>query len=260
MYNVRAGRALVAALMAAAMAGCGGEGEDGGGGPTQDADAAGLYEGSMVLDGTARTFRVAVAPDGRFAGGISAMTGGSNSRVMSGTGVADGDTFTATGWAYAPGIAPFAAGGTTASLTIGNGLIDEGVRLQGDYAAGGESGSFTVQYRAEMTGRGSLLSRIAGTYDTYPAPPVPAQGYVVTIGTTGQLQLAGNGCTGMGQVSIQDPDVNVYSVDFTLSGCLAGVGFSGIASLEDGPTGTNNRVILFALSGQMPFGFTGLKQ
>lgn len=256
-----AGVAL-AGMIAVALQGCGGGDEEE---EPPDADAAGLYQGSMMVDGTTRNFIVAVAPDGTFAGGFGASAAGAgNSRVLVGTGFPDGNTFTASGSAFAPPGAPFTAGGTVAALTISNGLIDEGVRLQGDYAAGGESGNFTVQYRTEMTQRGALLSRIAGTYDSYPPAATPEQNLVMTIDSTGAFTLAGGGCTntGTGQVSIQDADVNVYSIQLAPNGCLPFATYTGVASLEDAEGGTNNRLILFVAtpSRSASFGYGGLRQ
>jgi hypothetical protein len=257
MDSRRLAGAMLAGMIAVALGGCGGGGgED----EPEDADAGGLYAGTMNLDGTARTFNVAVRPDGVFVGGFSAAPGGTNSRVMYGVGVADGDDFTATGTSYAPAGAPFSAGGTVASLSITNGAIDEGVRLQGNYAAGGESGNFTVNYRAEITGRGALLSRIAGTYASNPAS---AQNVTVTITGTGAVTLAGNGCTGTGQINILDPAVNVYSIDLVISTCSANVPVSGVASLEDAPAGGTNNFLLFlaaTASQSNAYGFSGTRQ
>jgi len=266
MVSMRMAGALLAGMVAAGLSGCGGgdDGGDDGGGPQtpDDADAAGLYEGSMLLDGTSRNFVVAVAPDGTFAGGFGAAPGGTNPRTLYGNGVANGNAFTATGTAYAPQGAPFTAGGTTAPLTISNGLIDEGVRLQGNFVAGGESGNFTVNYRPEMSGRGALLSRIAGIYNSYPVPPPGAVGLTLNIDAMGAFTLSGGGCTATGNVSIQDPDVNVYSVTLNAAGCLPGVNYSGLMTLEDGPTGMNNRPVMFVVtpSQGMSFGFTGLRE
>lgn len=262
-HDVRHVQRPLACLAMLVLAACGGGEEDEGGGPepTEDADAAGLYQGSMLLDGTSRNFMVAVAADGTFAGGFGAAPGGTNPRQVFGNGVADGNAFTATGTAYAPQAAPFTAGGTTAALTITGGTIDEGVRLQGSYAAGGESGFFTVDYRAEMTQRGALLSRIAGTYNSFPAPPAPAMSLTLVIDTAGGLTLSGGGCTATGQVSIQDPGVNVYSIVLNAPGCLSGVNYSGLATLEDGPTGTNNRITLFVTTASqaLSFAYGGLR-
>jgi hypothetical protein len=259
MVSRRWAAAALAGMVAVVLQGCGGGDEE----EARDADAAGLYQGSMLLDGTTRNFVVAVAPDGTFAGGFGASTAGAgNSRVLFGTGVADGNAFSATGTAFAPQAAQFTAGGTVAALTISNGIIDEGVRLQGAYAAGGESGNFTVDYRTEMTQRGALLSRIAGTYDSYPPAATPAQNLVMTIDSSGAFTLATTGCTGTGQISILDADVNVYSVQLSPNGCLAFPTYTGIASLEDAEGGTNNRLILFVATPtrSASFGYGGLRR
>jgi hypothetical protein len=268
MVSMRVASALLAAMVAAGLSGCGGGDDDGdvggGGGPPtpDDADAAGLYEGSMLLDGTSRNFVVAVAADGTFAGGFAAAPGGTNARTLYGNGVANGSAFTATGTAYAPSGAPFTAGGTTAPLTISNGIIDEGVRLQGSYTAGGESGNFTVNYRQEISARGAQLSRIAGTYTTFPAPSAGGLSLTLTIDTMGAFTLSGGGCTATGNVSIQDPDVNVYSVTLNAAACLSGGTYSGLMSLEDSSPGMNNRPVMFVVtpSQGMSFAFAGLRQ
>jgi hypothetical protein len=251
------GRHALAGMALLALAACGGGGDDMEE-PEVDAYPAGLYEGTMTLNGTSRVFRVAVRPDGWFAGGFAAAPGGADSRTLFGTGVVDGNTFTATGTATAPGAAPFPAGGQSGSLTIANGVVDEGVRLQGSYAAGGESGNFDVQFRTEMTGRGALLSRVQGTYVS--AAPPGGSSVTFAINVAGAIQVSGNGCTGTGTVSILDPGVNVYSITLSLSGCVPAQNYSGLAALEDGGTGMNNELILFAWSaGNFPFGFTGVK-
>lgn len=249
------GRRALAGMALLALAACGGgdDMEE----PEVDAYPAGLYEGTMTLNGTSRVFRVAVRPDGKFAGGFGAAPGGADSRTLFGTGVVDGNTFAATGTALAPGAAPFPAGGQSASLSIANGVVDEGVRLQGSYAAGGESGNFDVLYRTEMTGRGALLSRVQGTYVS--AAPPGGSSVTLAISGSGAIQVSG-GCTGTGTVSILDPEINVYSIDLSLSNCVPPQSYAGLAALEDGDTGMNNELILFAWStGNAPFGFTGLK-
>ena len=86
---------LVLSMVSVSLVSCGG-GEDEEELAPDDADAAGNYQGTMLLNGTTRSFLVAVAPNGAFVGGIGASANG-NSRTIIGTGMADGNGFTATG-------------------------------------------------------------------------------------------------------------------------------------------------------------------
>ena len=75
-------RALMLSVAAVSLASCGGGEEDEEIGPPEDADAAGNYQGTMVLNGTTRNFLVAVAADGAFTGGIGAASGSPSQRAI----------------------------------------------------------------------------------------------------------------------------------------------------------------------------------
>jgi hypothetical protein len=251
-------------MLLSVLAACGGGEEEPDPGE-EDADATGIYQGTMMLEGTNRNFVAAVAADGVFVAGIGPATGMTNSRTMIGMGAVNGATFDAVGTAYAPAISPFANTTTRAALSIDDGTVIEQVQLGGTYAAGGESGTFTLNYRTEMSLRGAQLSRIAGTYTLYPAPPSQDQNASMNIDATGVMGFqAGSGCAGTGNVTIPDPAVNVYRFTLTLSGCpgMAQFTVGGLVTLEDSPLGgMNNRVIMFGATSarDIPFGFTGVK-
>jgi len=254
--------ALVLSMASASLVSCGG-GEDEF--APIDADAAGNYQGTMLLNGTSRNFLLAVAPNGSFVGGIGASANG-NSRTIVGTGMADGNGFIAMGAAYAPSAAPFPAGTPNiATLNITNGTIVEHQQLSGSYSAGGETGTFTLNYRADLTNRGASLSRLAGTYNLLQSGP-SVIGAVITITTAGAITYGTTpaGCTGNGGIVIQDPTVNVYDFILDLGACGNVPAFTagGLLVLDDAAAGgSNNMVVMFGTSStrSLVWGFTGTK-
>lgn len=261
----RALRALLLMLCASALLAC-----SGGGGDDEededeldlpeDADATGLYNGTIVLGGVTRNMTVAVAPNGEFNGLIAATAGNPNQRFLLGSGSANGNAFTASGTAFASIGGEFPAGGIVASISITSGVITEHVQLTGSYAAGGESGSFTLSYNSGLTNRGASLARLAGTYSTL--PPQPAA--TVSVQNTGAFTFANaGGCNGTGNFTIQDPSVNVYSFTIDVT-CVSTPPYTarGLTVLDDAPTGgSNNMLVMFGASAlnEHRFGFAGAK-
>lgn len=264
-FSVPFTRALLVSVTAVSLACCGGGGDDEDLGPPEDADAAGNYQGTMLLGGTSRNFLVAVAPDGTFVGGIGASANG-NSRTIIGTGMPDGNSFTATGTAYAPTTAPFPTGNPSiAALSVTNGIIVEHQQISGAYSAGGESGTFTLNYRSDLTNRGASLSRLAGTYNLLQSGPSVINA-VITITAAGAITYGTTpaGCMGNGGVVIQDASINVYNFIINLGACGNVPAFTagGLLVLDDAAAGgTNNMVVMFGTNNtrSLVWGFTGTK-
>ena len=92
----------------------------------------------------------------------------------------------------------------------------------------------------------SSLTTVAGDYDDF--------GQVVSVGSDGSIfqQDANTGCTMNGQVSIVDPQYNVYRVSFSYANCqgayapVNGSRFSGLA-LYDNTLATH--WIIFGVTG-----------
>jgi hypothetical protein len=261
-------RALLAGLSVLSLAACHGGGDDDEepalGGVAEDADATGIWAGSVTIAGATRTFRVVVAPNGDFTASIFPTTPTSgNGRTIIGSGDTSGTALTASGTAFAPPTGLFPNGNAIAQVSVTNGSVTEGSTMSGTYSAGGESGPFTLTYQTALTSRGALLSRVAGTYSLFP-PPTSGLNAVLTVQSTGIADFqASTGCVGNGSLGILDPAVNIYSVSFTLANC-GGPTYTatGLAVLDDGPNGgANNMLALFAAGPQheRPFGFLGTK-
>lgn len=264
MFAVNGITRVLLVSMSLILVSCGG-GEDEEELDPVEADASGLYEGTILLNGSTRVMLAAVAADGAFTGGIAAAAGAGNSRTFIGSGTANGSSFSATGNAYAPGTGPFPAGGQRAVLAF-SGTIAEGVQINGSWSAGGENGTYTLNYRAALTNRGAQLPRLSGNYNLYVPPgTVTIQNAVVSVTSTGTMtyQTTPTACGGTGNVTIQDPSINVYNFTMTLSSCGPPTfTVNGLLVLDDAPAGgTNNMVVMFGTTaaGDLPFGFTGTK-
>lgn len=257
-------RMLAGMTMAALLVACGGGDEESAPEP-DEASAAGHYLGTIPLNGSVRAFSAVVASDGTFTGTIAPSTsGGPDLRVFIGTSVSSGNGFAATGTAYAFLGGAFPAGGFSAALTLTNGTLVERQQLTGTYSAGGESSAFALSFHAELTDRGALLSRLAGTYN-WPSPGPTGLTAAMTFTSTGAMTYQTSaGCSGTGSVTIQDPAINVYNFSIDLGACgpVAAYTAAGLLVLQDGPGGgVNNLVSLFGtdVSRSPMFSFSGIR-
>jgi hypothetical protein len=245
-------RAALVCLLTLSLIACGGGGgdddeEDDPIGGVEDADASGLWLGTLTLGGTARTFRVLAAPSGQFVGLIFASAAGAtDSRTLIGTGDATGNQISGTGTAFASAASPFPNGSPIAALTISGGQVTERVSLSGTYAAGGESGPFTLSYQTALTDRGASLATVAGTYTLLPTPSGATA--TVTINSAGAATYnSSSGCVGNGNFAVLDAALNMYSWTLAITSCpsIPDSSPSGLAILDDYNGAQGNLLAMF---------------
>ncbi len=231
--------------------------------PTGDANAAGLWQGTFTADdGATRGFGVIVAPDGQFAGIVASS--GINGRLVIGTGDTTQNAFSATGTVFAQaGQAVLPNGQASDPLTLSSGSVVELSSLTGDYAGGGESGSFVLGYDG-ATSLGASLTAIGGVYSIYP-PSAGAVSATLSIDGNVLAFATDGGCNGAGTITIIDPALNMYSWSMLISTC-SGVPdhtLSGLATLSDNPRGGNaNLISLYGATAarDLSFEYRGYKQ
>lgn len=255
-------QALVLSVAALPLVSCGGdEGEEV---IPEDAEAAGIYFGTVNLNGISRSFQVVVAADGVFTGTIGSISVTSGDpRLLIGRGLSDGNGFSATGTVFAASAGAFLPGAAS-TVNVTNGVIVEHQQMTGTYAAVTEAGAFTLNYLTELTNRGAMLSLLAGTYNL-PLPAPNGATATLTIDSAGAVTYqTSTGCSGSGNISIQDPSINVYDFSISVGGCVAysGIAFAGLMVLQDASAGArNNLLVMFGAdqSRSRFFAFTGVK-
>ena len=257
-------RMLFLALLMTTVAACRGGGDDDddddGGGST-DADAVGLWTGTVNRVGAQNAFAVIASPTDEFVGVVISTTG--TGRLLIGTGDVTGTTLTASGTIFPAAGSTMPNGQSVANVTIPTGTVTQRVSITGAYSGGGETGVFTLNYDPK-TSRGASLPAVAGTYTS--TGPTPSQSASLTITSLGSLTYAtGAGCNATGTFAVPDAGYNVYT--FTLNagvcGTVPAATFNGLATLDDNPAGgTNNLLRMFGATTPtrtLPFGFVGNK-
>ena len=227
-----------------------------------DADDAGLWQGTFSsADGTERAFGVIVAPNGQFAGIVASS--GVNGRLVIGTHDTTLNVFTATGTVFAQaGQALLPNGEASDPLTISDGNVAAHSSLTGDYAGGGESASFALQYD-DLTSRGASLAAISGVYSVYP----PSQGgpmITLTVNGNALTFATDGGCNGAGTIEVIDPALNMYSWSMLIGACggAPDQDLAGLAALVDNPRGGfANLLTLYGATagGELSFEYRGYK-
>jgi hypothetical protein len=262
-------RALFLALLTATtLAACGGGGDDDededddDSSFDDDADAAGLWGGTVNRIGVANPFVVIASPNGDFIGVVISTTG--TGRLLVGTGTVNGTALNATGTIFPGTSGAMPNGQPVANVTLPAATVNEYVSMSGSYSGGGEVGIFTLNYDLTKTRRGASFTAVGGTY-TFTGP-TPTQSASLTITGTGTATYStGAGCNGTGTFTIPDAAYNVYSwtLNVGVCGTAPAITFGGLATLDDNPTGgTNNLLRMFgakALTRDVPFGFVGNK-
>lgn len=218
--------AVLAIGWAVVLASCGGGSGDGGTTPPpppppQPTDAGGIWEGTAVTGDLTLDVVGIIAEDGegRF------VDENGTQYVIDTLGGNDGDvslTFTA----FAQVGFTFIDGSTIATGTLA-GSID-GTSFSAEYdLSTGESGTMTLGYDP-LYERDSSLDKLTGLWDE--------EFGVMSFDTFGGFFMQDTfGCVFEGQVSIIDPDFNVYSLAMSVSSCGAGVDgqYSGLGILAD---------------------------
>jgi hypothetical protein len=276
LTDPRRRRALFLALLTTTLAAChsgGGDDDDeddsgdngGGGGLADDADASGLWLGTVNrMGGTQDPFAVIASPNGDFVGVVISATG--TGRLLIGAGSVVGTTLNASGTIFPGAGGSMPNGQPVANATIPSAVVAEHVSIRGSYTGGGEVGIFTLNYDGAKTARGAALATLAGTYTTYPAATTAgAPNWTITIQSGGVATFAtSTGCNGTGAFAVIDAATNVYSWTLDVGACATAPAsvFRGLATLDDNPTmGSSNLLRMFGatLARDLPFGFVGSK-
>ena len=134
--------------------------------------------------------------------------------------------------------------------------------LTGDYAGGGESASFALQYD-DLTSRGASLAAISGVYSVYP----PSQGgpmITLTVNGNALTFATDGGCNGAGTIDVIDPALNMYSWSMLIGACggAPDQDLAGLAALVDNPRGgfANLLTLYGATAGaELSFEYRGYK-
>jgi hypothetical protein len=250
----RALPSLLLSLFSVGLAACGGGGDDDEEEEVEDESAVGLWNGTYRLTGgPTRTFNLIAAPSGQFAGAISPTNATSNDwRFLVGTGDVAIAQLLASGALYsAPGFL-LQNGAATAALAAFSGVVAERVSLTGSFTAGGESGTFNLNYNG-ATDRPASLSLVQGVYAT-----VNSQG-TIAITSAGQVTFnSTSGCVGNGTISTISPSLNMYSWSLTISNCASAGSPSGLATLADFNNVQSNLLVMIGAQAA-PFYFVGSK-
>jgi hypothetical protein len=247
----------VAALSLAACSSGGDDDDDDEFDPPDDADASGLWFGTVAQVGGPLPFAVIAAPNGEFVGLVLGPP--TLARLMIGTGETTQNKLNATGTLLPPPGEMLPNAQPSAALTISAATVVDGASIAGNYLGGGENVPFNLTFDAK-TRRGALLSRLAGTYSLFPAPTAPgATNITLSVNSTGSSTFAtSTGCNGTGNFAVIDPALNMYSWTLTIAACGAQPEFSGsgLATLDDVTGGTNNALRMFGANNARTRGFS----
>lgn len=175
-------------------------------------------------------------------------TGQLSGAVHATANVTNGDDVSGSGSFYAaPGYVLF-DGSTFSDFTVNSGTVDEGNSLVLTVNGGGESSDVSLTYDA-LYDRDSSLSAIAGVYRNFTVDGVPTS---LSIDENGELfAQSQTGCVGNGEVAIEDPMFNEYSMTITISNCpgLDGT-YNGLA-VSDDFAATDDALLFGVFSGQI---------
>lgn len=190
-----------------------------------DASAAGIYRGTLTMDGGASSAATLTALDS----GSFVLV--SSAALFKGTGETNGIALSASGTGYA-GAATFQGGALTAPFTF-TGTVSEGSRIAGSFTGGGLSGTFSLDYMPTLNQRSASLAAIQGNYSVV----VPSGSAI-----TGTLQVSANGsftyqvsngCSATGPLAVAAASGNTYSWSANRAGCTNGDGaFNGLAYMD----------------------------
>jgi hypothetical protein len=258
-------RALFLALLTATtLAACGGGGDDDEDDEDviEDEDATGLWQGNFTQAGVSRPLNVMAAPSGQFFGIVSATPAGPG-RFMVGTGDVTQNILNATGTVFAPAGVSLPNGQSIAALTIAAGRVTTGVTLSGNYSAGGETATLSLNFDAK-TNRSASLATISGIYSLTPTPTDPNANAVLTINNSIATFATGSGCNGDGSVGVINGSLNIYTWTLTIAACNGqpATTFNGLATLGDPVGGSANTLIVMlgtTAARDRPFVFAGTK-
>ncbi len=247
----RAGAAV--ALLALALAGCGGSdlSSDGGSssGSSSNQSAAGIWSGTDSSSGLSLTAIIDSAGAADFIR--------SDGLQYVGSVQVDGSTLAATLDGYTQFGTQFSDGSIAGVGTL-NATVSSGDSISGtlDFTTSDNSASsstWTLSFDA-IYNNGSALSAISGNY-TDGSTNDPSNGATFSISGTGAItaQNASDGCVLNGQVTVQNASYDAYQVAYTLASCsgsyavLNGIAFTGLAVLN---SGVSPPQIVMGVSGQ----------
>lgn len=241
-------------VLAMALASCGGGGgdDDEDNEPiVNDADLTGLWSGTETRDGGVGVPVTIIVSEGSSTIPDGAFLLVSPELYITGVGETLENSFFADGDGWPRGSrVTFSDGSAKAVFTL-NGTAFSKSSINGSYAGGGESGTLSLTYSAQLTNRGASLATVAGSY-------VTDGGGALSI-TNGEITYnnanAGPNCIGNGEIAFAQSSMNVYSWLILFSGCdqFFNGGASGFAYLSDAANGgSNNRLLFFGVTQGAP--------
>jgi hypothetical protein len=258
---------VVAVLMLAGLAACGGGGQndESDPGPTAPAavSSAGIWTGTLTPTGQAVANVVAfIAEDGRF------TMLANNGLLANGTGSTSGNTITASGTGYMPPTATFLNGTNYSPISISATVVAKSV-VSGSYSVGGGSGAFNLNgYQTSWYERSASLATVAGVYQpvtsTSGTSVITNGNAVASITAGGELTFNDvTGCIGIGSFTVPNVTRNYYGWTMTLSACgtVSRNGtYSGLAVMQDIDTTLTYRALsMRGGSSTAGFAFLGYK-
>jgi hypothetical protein len=243
----------VAVALIVSLLGCGGGGGSGDSGGTSGGastptlkinDVAGLYDGTVTQNGQTAEVSGMVSVDGKlvFISDLGEQLSGTASVSGEGVSISPFLSFYTDLSDNGSTVLSSLTSAGTASTTFNDGVIT------GTSEFGGINSQFTLTRVQELTDQGASLGVISGNYVT--------NNLDSSFGIDVDGILAGSdddGCQYFGNVTIQDADINVYSVDLTVDNCgISNNEFTGLASFIPANNGDDfDKILLIINNGEL---------
>jgi len=211
----------------------------------EDADASGIWVGTVTRDGGDPIPAYAiVSADGDFV-----IT---SSLIFYGSGTTSADSFFGSAVAWAPVLAPFANDSFMGDFSLSGTVTDNPRSITGAFDGAGEMGNIAFDLDAELTNRAADLELVAGVYSgTGGLATVSITSNMVTLNAS--LLPDYPNCIGNGTISVPAGHQNIYKWELELSGCPNDGVSEGLAFLD------TNRLVMYGRSAQAPSIFVGTK-
>jgi hypothetical protein len=143
------------------------------------------------------------------------------------------------------------SGAKEGTITL-SGTCSEKSEMSGSYSSNGSEGTFNLAYN-KLSDRPSSLELVEGTWAYN-----DSNGFSADVAIDNQGELSGSnsyGCIFTGIISLVDTDMNIYSIDFDVSKCVAQGGvydqdgsYDGLAVLGTDSTINKDTLIIVSAS------------
>lgn len=232
---------LLVAILFVVLSGCGGGGDSPSSEtppPVQNAD--GIWQGSTTDDsGTCKLYMLT-------SNGEMAAFSSDCQRVYKGSYTVNGSNLSGQVEVYK------ISGAKEGTITL-TGTCAEKSEMSGSYSSNGSQGTFDLGYN-QLSDRPSSLELAEGTW-AFSGP----NGFSADVVINNHGEISGSssyGCIFTGIISLVDTDMNIYSIDFDVSQCVAQGGvydhdgsYDGLAVLGTDSTTNRDTLIIVSASG-----------